>query len=61
MFEWLIPILIVVVLLIKILDYLDMLEGVTAILGLIAAAVVGTVKLTACLIRSLAGSSKPQP
>lgn len=61
MFDWLIPLLIVIVLLIKILDYLDMLDAVTAVLGLIAAAVVGTVKLTARLVCHLAGASKPQP
>jgi len=59
MFDWVIPILIIVLLLIKILDSLDMLEGVTAVLRLIAAAVVGTVKLTVRLVRHLAGVSRP--
>jgi hypothetical protein len=41
MLEWLIPLLLVVLLLIWILDYLDMLDGVAAILRLIGAAVAG--------------------
>ena len=40
MFDWLIPLLIVVLLLIKILDYLDI-EVVTAVLGLVTAALGG--------------------
>lgn len=61
MFDWLIPLLIVVLLLIKILDYLDLLDLVAAALGLIVAAIVGTFKLLARLVRSLAGRSSPQP
>lgn len=58
MFDWLIPLLIVVLLLIKILDYLDL---VAAAPGLIVAAIVGTFKLLARLVRSPADRSSPQP
>jgi chromate transport protein ChrA len=61
MFDWVVPILIIVLLLIKILDSLDMLEGVTALLRLIAAAAVGIARLTVRLVRHLAGASRPQP
>ena len=60
MFDWLIPLLIVVILLLKILDYLDMLEVVGSVLRLIVAAAVGTVKLAVRLIRHFAGSSMPR-
>ena len=46
MFDWLIPLLIVIALLIWILDYVGLLDAVEALfglLGLLAAAVVGTV------------------
>lgn len=58
MFEWLIPLLIVVVILIKILDSLDLLDIVTDALRLVLAAIMGTVKLA---IRKLVTTSKPQP
>jgi hypothetical protein len=61
MVELLIPLLIVVVLLIKTLDYLDMLDGMTAILRLIGAATTGTVKFIAFLFRKLFVAAKPQP
>ena len=60
MFDWLIPLLIVAILLIWILDYLgllDFLEVVAAVVSLIGAALVGTVKLLLRLVRHLAGSS----
>ena len=60
MFDWLIPLLIVAILLIWILDYLgllDFLEVVAALVSLIGAALVGTVKLLVRLVRHLAGSS----
>ena len=47
------PLLIVVLLLIKILDYLDMLDTVAALLRLIGTAIAGTAKLAAFLIRKL--------
>lgn len=53
------PLLIVIALLIWILDYVGLLDPVQAALGLIAAAVVGTVRLAARLARHLAGASKP--
>ena len=59
MFDWLIPLLIVVALLIWILDYLGLLDAVEALLGLLgllAAAVVGTVRLAVRLVRQLAAS-----
>ena len=60
MFEWLIPLLVVIALLIWILDYLDMLEVATGLVALIVAAIVGIAKLTARLVRYFAGLSKPQ-
>lgn len=51
MFEWLIPLLLVALLLIWILDLPEMLGD--ALGSLLLAAVVGTVKLTAFLIRKL--------
>jgi len=59
MFDWLIPLLIVVALLIWILDYLgllDAMEALLGLLGLLAAAVVGTVRLAVRLARQLAAS-----
>jgi hypothetical protein len=50
----------VILLLIKILDYLDMPDGVAAILRLIGAAIAGIVKLAAFLIRKLVAAWKPQ-
>ena len=41
MFEWLMPLLIAVLLLIWILDYLGLLEVVSAVLGLIGAVIAG--------------------
>ncbi len=60
MFDWLMTFLIMILLLIKILDYFDLLEDVTTLLGLIATALVATVKLAIRLVRSVAGSSTPQ-
>ena len=62
MFDWLIPLLIVIALLIWILDYVGLLDAVEALLGLLgllAAAVVGTGRLAVRLVRHLAGASKP--
>ena len=59
MFEWLIPLLLVVLLLIWILDLPEILGE--ALGGLVLAAIVGTVKLTAILIRKLVTAGKPQP
>jgi nucleoside permease NupC len=61
MFEWLIPLLILIVILIKIFDYLDLLDVVTDALRLVLAAIVGTAKLAAFLIRKLVAAAKPQP
>jgi len=60
MFDWLIPLLIVVLLLIKILDCLDMLDIVAALLRLNGAAIAGTAKLVVFLIRKLVAAWKPQ-
>jgi len=60
MFDWLIPLLIVVLLLIKILDYLDMLDIVAALLRLNGAVIAGTAKLVVFLIRKLVAAWKPQ-
>jgi len=62
MFDWLIPLLIVIALLIWILDYVGLLDAVEALfglLGLLAAAVVGTGRLAVRLVRHRAGASKP--
>ena len=59
MFEWLIPLLLVALLLIWILDLPEMLGD--ALGSLLLAAIVGTVKLTAFLIRKLVTGGKPQP
>ena len=60
MFDWLVPLLIVVLLLIKILDYFDMLDTVAALLRLFGAAIAGTARLAAFLIRKLVAAWKPQ-
>jgi hypothetical protein len=57
MFDWLIPLLIVIVLLIKIFDFLDLLDLVATVVSLIVAAIMLTAKLLARLIRSLADVS----
>ena len=59
MLEWLIPLLIVALLLIWILDLPEIVGE--ALGGLVFAAIVGTVKLTAFLIRKLVTAGKPQP
>ena len=59
MFEWLIPLLLVVLLVIWILDLPEILGE--ALGGLVLAAIVGPVKLTAILIRKLVTAGKPQP
>jgi|SRR5882724_1749520 len=46
--------------LIKILDYLDMLDVVAALLRLNGAAIAGTAKLVVFLISKLVGALKPQ-
>jgi hypothetical protein len=51
MFDRLIPLLIAIVLLIKILDYPDLLDIVATMMSLIVAAVAVTMRLTACLLR----------
>lgn len=59
MFEWLIPLLLVVLLLIWILDLPEILGE--ALGGLVVAMIAGTVKLIAFLIRKLVMAGKPQP
>ena len=58
MLEWLIPLLIVALLLIWILDLPEIVGE--ALGGLVLAAIVGTVKLAAFLIRKLVTAGKPQ-
>jgi hypothetical protein len=60
MFDWLIPLLIVGLLLLWILDYLGMLEVVSAFLQLIGAVIAGAIRLVTYLIRRLTTSSKPE-
>ena len=57
MLEWLIPLLIVALLLIWILDLPEIVGE--ALGGLLLAAIVGAVKLTAFLIRKLVTAGKP--
>jgi hypothetical protein len=59
MFEWLIPLLLAGLLLIWILDLPETVGE--ALGGLLLAAIVGTVKLTAFLICKLFTAGKPQP
>ena len=59
MFEWLIPLLLVALLLIWILDLPEIVGE--ALGGLVLAAIAGTVKLTAFLIRKLVMAGRPQP
>ncbi len=59
MLEWLIPLLIVALLLIWILDLPEIVGE--ALGGLVLAAIVGAVKLTAFLLRKLVTAGKPQP
>ena len=59
MFEWLIPLLLVGLLLIWILDLPEIVGE--ALGGLVLAAIVGTVKLIAFLIRKLMTAGRPQP
>ena len=59
MFEWLTPLLLVGLLLIWILDLAEIVGE--ALGGLVLAAIVGAVKLTAFLIRKLVTAGKPQP
>ena len=58
MFEWLIPLLLLGLLLIWILDQPEIVGE--ALGGLVLAAIVGTVKLAAFLIRKLVTAGKPQ-
>jgi len=58
MFEWLIPLLLVALLLIWLLDLPEL---VGEALGLVLAAIVGTMKLIAILIRKLMTAGRPQP
>jgi hypothetical protein len=71
MFDWLIPLLIVIALLIWLLDYLEVVDAVGGFVRLIVLAVVEIAKLVATvviwiaqlttrLVRYLAGWSKPQ-
>ena len=53
MFDWLISLLIVFLLLIWILDYLDLLDGVSTLLRGIVAAIAGAAMLVAFLLRKL--------
>ena len=53
MFDWLISLLIVFLLLIWILDYLDLLDGVSTLLRGIVAALAGAATLVAFLLRKL--------
>jgi hypothetical protein len=59
MFEWLIPLLLVVLLLVWILDLPEILGE--ALGGLVVAMIAGTVKLIAFLIRRPVMAGKPQP
>ena len=59
MFEWLMALLIVALLLIWILDLPEIVGE--ALGSLVLGAIVGTVKLTALLIRKLVTAEKPQP
>ncbi len=59
MFEWLIPLLLVALLLIWFLDLPELVGE--ALVGLVLAATVGTVKLIAFLIRKLMTAGRPQP
>jgi hypothetical protein len=59
MFEWLIPLLLLALLLIWILDLPEIASD--ALGGLVLAVIVGTVKLTAFLVRKLVTADKPQP
>jgi hypothetical protein len=59
MFEWLIPLLLVALLLIWLLDLPELVGE--ALVGLVLAATVGTVKLIAFLIRKLMTAGRPQP
>ena len=61
MFDWLIPILIVIALLIWILDYLGMFEVVGALLELIGAAVAAILRLATSLVRKIAPSRDVSP
>ncbi|MBR1246159.1 hypothetical protein JQ609_04345 [Bradyrhizobium sp. AUGA SZCCT0169] len=58
MFECLIPILIAAVLLLWLLDFLGVLEFVSAVLELIGAVISGVVKLATSVIRRLTGPAK---
>ena len=59
MFEWLIPLLLVALLLIWLLDLPELVGE--ALVGLVLAVIVGTVKPFASLIRKLMTAGKPQP
>ena len=61
MFDWLIPLLIAIALLIWILDYLGMLEVVSALLELIGAAVAALLRLATWLVRKIAPSRSVSP
>ncbi len=59
MFEWLSTILVVILLLIWILDYLGVLEVVSALLELIGALVAAILRLATWLIRRIAAPRDP--
>ena len=66
MFDWLFSLLIVVLLLIWILDYLDLLDGVSTLLRGIVAAIAGAAMLVAFLLHKLVATvglspDRPRP
>jgi hypothetical protein len=66
MFDWLFSLLLVVLLLIWILDYLDLLDGVSTLLRGIVAAIAGAAMLVAFLLRKLVAAiglspDRPRP
>jgi hypothetical protein len=60
MFEWLIPLLIMVIVLIKILDYLDALDLVAMASSLLVGAIALRARLFVRLIRSQFGADAPK-
>ena len=60
MFDWLIPLLIVIILVIVILDYIGLLDLLSAVVGLIGAAIGLMAEHLVRLVRRLIGGSKPQ-
>lgn len=60
MFDWPMPLLIAIILLIKILDYPDLLDIAATAASLIVAAIAATMRLAAGLVRGGPDSSKPR-